>query len=166
MNKSTILVFSILLGFAVYISFGQIKWKISTKLYCIGYVHDLNYSRNMHYAKYTFKINNENISGEQGNGKELLNNHYIIEVVKNQARMNRISIQQPIDPQSIVPQPPGGWTECPINKDGSIKEKYKRHKTKEQTEEYQISGVEFNAQDSTQVTKGSIEFLNQYKPQN
>src|SRR5690554_505825 len=97
-------------------------------------------------------------------GHKRLSQYYITEFVANSPRMSAIKIKTPIDPQSIVPQPPGGWTECPINEDGSIKEKYKRHKTKEQTEQYQISGVGFNVQDSTQVPTGSIDLLKQYEP--
>lgn len=165
-NNQSILVYSILLGFAIYFSYGQIKWKNSAKIYCIGYVYDVTYTRNMYYAMYSFRINDEKKLGEQGKGKKLINKHFIVEVVKNSTRMSRIPIQYPVNPNSLVPQPPGGWAECPINEDGSIKEKYKRKSVSGKTEENQKTGIELSAKDSAQVTKDGIEYLKKHKLSN
>ena len=143
-------------------------WHTSGKIFAIGSVNEKEFrGAGPSSNRYTFNLNGEQYRGI-GWGSTLVKQgeYYIVIVAEKDPTINDVKIQIPINPGLLVPQPPGGWTECPINEDGSIKEKYKRHKTKEQTEEYQISGVEFNAQDSTQVTKGSIEFLNQYKPQN
>jgi hypothetical protein len=87
---------------------------------------------------------------------------YIVVLPSKRKSSSELITTMNIDYSKISPQPPGGWTESPINEDGSIKEKYKRHKKEEQTEENQITGVEFSAQDSAQITKESVEFLKQH----
>lgn len=157
-------VFLVLIIFISYIVFNNISWRIAARNFAVGLV----YKKTSHgtagvIGEYSFRIKEKVYFGEIGNANVTFNKYFIVEFIVDKPKRNRISIQQPIDPQSIVPQPPGGWTECPINEDGSIKEKYKRHKKEEQTEDNQISGVEFSTQDSAQVTKGFIEFLKQHK---
>lgn len=136
-------------------------WHTSDKIFAIGNVNEKEFrGAGPSSNRYTFNLNGKQYQGI-GWGSTFIKQgeYYIVIVAEKDPTINDVQIQIPINPSLLVPQPPDGWTECPINEDGSIKEKYKRHKQKEQTEENQITGVEFSAQDSAQVTKESIEFL-------
>jgi hypothetical protein len=139
-------------------------WHTSGKIFVIGSVNEKEFrGAGPSSNKYTFKLNGNQYQGI-GWGSTLVKQgeYYIVVVAKKDPTINDVQIQFPINPKLLVPQPPDGWTESPINEDGSIKEKYKRHKKEEQTEENQITGVEFSAQDSAQITKESVEFLKQH----
>jgi len=168
MMKKTISLISVLFFIIALIVFinnkTREKWEQADKIYAIAHVTGKLSGTGPARDKYSYKINNTSYFGADYHLMQ--GSYYIIEVMLNDYNNHNLLIEKKVSPNDIFPQPPGGWTECPINEDGSIKEKYKRHKTKEQTEDNQISGVEFSAQDSVQVTKGSIEFLNKYKPQN
>lgn len=158
------IVFGILIILIFHVLYKNFDWKNSTKRYAVGFVNKKTSQGTAGvFGEYSFLIKETKYFGEVGNENINFNKFFIVEFIDENPKRNRISIHHTIDPEKLVPQPPGGWTECPINEDGSIKEKYKRHKTKEQTEENQITGVEFSAQDSAQVTKSSVDFLKQHK---
>ena len=164
LDKETFFPYSILVVLSIYFIVSYIYAENSELGYAIVFIYDFQSVRGPSPTGLgEFHVNDKKYRASISDGSKRVGQYYITEFVANCPRMNAIKIKTPIDPQSIVPQPPGGWTECPINEDGSIKEKYKRHKKEEQTEDNQISGVEFSAQDSAQVTKASIEFLKQHK---
>ena len=164
LDKGTFFLYSILVVLSIYFIVSHIYAKNSELGYAIVFIYDFQSVRGPSpIGLGEFHVNDKKYMAKISDGHKRVGQYYITEFVANSPRMNAIKIKTPIDPQNLVPQPPGGWTECPINEDGSIKEKYKRHKKKEQTEENQITGVEFSAQDSAQVTKSSVDFLKQHK---
>ncbi len=101
-------------------------WETSTKGYTLAYVYDLEYhSRGEYNGKYQFKIGKATYKGKVNHGKDKHLQYFIAEFIIEVPKTNRINIEIPVNPKSLTAQPPEGWTECPINKDGTIKEKFK-----------------------------------------
>lgn len=159
-DKETFFYSAILIGLVIYIIVGSIYKEKSEKKYAIAYIFDFRVGTgSLPVGRGRFYVNNKGYRTSISNGIERLNKYFIVEFVVNAPRLCGIEIEIPIDPAHLVPQPPGGWDECPINKDGSIKEKYKSKKGKEATEKNEVKGIEHSPKESVPVTKETIELL-------
>ncbi len=125
-DKSSIIIFGFLSSLALYIIYGQIEWKIKTKKYAIAYVFKIHSVRGPGpRGDYLFTINDEEYKGTVENGNKKLHKFFIVEFIEGTPRMNRIVIEKPLKRHLLIPQPSGGWQECPINENGTIKKKFR-----------------------------------------
>ncbi len=103
----------------------QYYWDNSEIKYAIGKVKGFSPGgAGPSIPKYTYKINNKEYIGKKYN--IIQDKYYIIAIPTKRFDFNVIEIEIPINPNDLVRQPPEGWNECPINKDGTIKAKYRR----------------------------------------
>ena len=156
-HRLILIIFVIVIGRFVLL---QYCWSSSEMIYAIAIVKGKRGGAGPSKHIYHYQINDMEYTGSSYDIHQ--GERYIVVLPSKRKSSSELITTMNIDFSEISPQPPGGWTECPIHEDGSIKEKYKRHKKKEQTEENQITGVEFSAQDSAQVTKSSVDFLKQH----
>ncbi len=125
-DKEAIFLYGSLIAFVLYFIYGEIQWKTEKKRYAVGYVYDIQSIRGAGpMGVFYMKINGKRYEGTVGHGNTNVNKHFIVEFVENTPRMCRIVIEKPIKRYQLVPQPPGGWEECPIKENGAIKEKFR-----------------------------------------
>ncbi|RCW29992.1 hypothetical protein [Marinilabilia salmonicolor] len=159
-DKETFFYSAILIGLVIYFIAGYIYKENSGKKYAIAYIYDFRCDTGPFPTGLgKFYINDKKYRTDIPHGSERLNKYFIVQFVKNHPKISEIKIEVSINPAHLVPQPPGGWTECPINENGSIKEKYKSKKGKEATEKTEVKGIEHSPKESVPVTKETIEFL-------
>ncbi len=132
LDKGTKILYAILITIAIYSIVSHLYRinvkKHSIKCYAIGYIYDyISLKGSSHPGKYYYYINKSQYKGSTSdNGDRNLKKYFIVEVLKEKPGWSDIKIEIPINPSNLIPQPPEGWNECPINEDGTIKDKYKR----------------------------------------
>ncbi len=125
-DKETVVLVTIFLAIIAYVIYGQFLWKYEPKSYAIGYVYDAFSIRGAGpLGKFYITVNGKRYEGTVKNGFENINKHFIVEFISSTPRACDIAIEKSVNYHHLTPQPPEGWTECPINEDGSIKEKFR-----------------------------------------
>ncbi len=125
-DKETIILSSILLVFALYVIYTQIRWEVTSKSYAIAYVFKSQAGVGaITDGYYFYSINNKRYEGTVERGNVNLNKYFIVEIISSNPKLSRIEIEKSIKPDLLIPQPKEGWEECPINKNGTIKEKFR-----------------------------------------
>ncbi len=126
-EKGTFIILGVLVVFVLYICIGILVKNKSNKNYGLAYVYNVRSERGPGLiGDYNFTIKSKKFAGTIGDGKQNFKKYFVVEFVKKTPWLCGIKIEIPINPNDLVPQPPEGWDECPINEDGSIKDKYKR----------------------------------------
>lgn len=153
-----IIVFVIVIGRFVVL---QHLWNSSDMIYAIAIVKGKGGGAGPSKHIYHYQINDKKYTGSSYEIQQ--GEKYIVVLPSKHKSSSELVTTIKINYSEISDQPPGGWAECPINEDGSIKEKYKRKSVSGKTEENKKTGIELSAKDSAQVTKDGIEYLKKHK---
>lgn len=124
-DTQTIVIYGLLALFVLY-CIVVYNYRINAdKRYALGYAYETTSSHAYPLLKIKYKINNKGYTTDT-KGKENIHKFFIVECVENAVWIGTVEIKIPIDPNLLEEQPYGGWEECPINENGSIKKKYRR----------------------------------------
>ncbi len=100
-------------------------WNKAEKKYALAFVKGLvGGGAGPSQDRYTYVLANITYVGKKYSLKQ--KRYYIVTVLDSDFSAKSIEIKYPVDRNILVPQPPEGWDECPINEDGTIKAKYRR----------------------------------------
>ncbi len=127
MNTKTVRAIAFLLliiAFLVYTNITTKKsWEDSEKLYAIAFVKGKVSGSGPSREKYIYTIESKKYDDCKYN--LIQDKYYIVTILKDDFSKNSIEVEIPVDPTKLLPQPLNGWKECPINEDGTIKEKFR-----------------------------------------
>ncbi len=119
-----VILFTVVLIIILHLTYKRVTWNNSDKIFVIGLVDGKQGGNGPARDRYSYIIKDIKYFGA---GYDLEQKcYYIVKVLDKDYSRHGILIKKTVDPNDLVPQPPEGWDECPINEDGTIKAKYRR----------------------------------------